>query len=117
MHGHPTQILDVRADERAGSVAITASAVTAASAAIFGAISEQLDRHGRRPTESVEDVLALRERQSLAEKFAPLAAAGAHAIGRFTTSELRGCLLDSLTTGSESTASSSSPPNCANGSK
>jgi hypothetical protein len=94
MHEHPIQILEIRVDERDRSVAITAAVTADASAAIFVALSEQLDRHGRRPTESVEDVLALRERQSLTEKFAPLAAAGAHAIVRFTASELRGCLLD-----------------------
>jgi hypothetical protein len=94
MHEHPIQILEVRVDERDRSVAITAAVTAEASAAVFVALSEQLDRHGRRPTESVEDVVALRERQSLAEKFAPLAAAGAHAIVRFTASELRGCLLD-----------------------
>ncbi|HEX3832762.1 MAG TPA: hypothetical protein VHW04_12370, partial [Solirubrobacteraceae bacterium] len=55
---------------------------------------EQLDRHLRQPTESVEDVLALRERQSLVERFAPLATADAHAIVRFTESELRDCLLE-----------------------
>ena len=36
----------------------------------------------------------LREQQSLVDQFAPLATAGAHAIVRFTSSELRTCLLD-----------------------
>ncbi len=39
-------------------------------------------------------MLVLREQQSLVERFAPLATAGAHAIVRFTESELRACLLD-----------------------
>jgi hypothetical protein len=94
MQEHAIQILEVRADERDSSVAITAAVTADASAAIFVALSEQLDRHRRQPTESVEDILALREQQSLAERFAPLANAGAHAILRLTDSELRTCLLD-----------------------
>jgi hypothetical protein len=94
MQENPIQILEVRADERDRSVAITAAVTAEASRAIFVALSEQLDRHLRRPTETVEDVLVLRERQSLAERFAPLATADAHAIVRFTESELRACLLE-----------------------
>jgi hypothetical protein len=94
MQQYPIQILEVRVDEQDRSVAITAAVTADASRAIFVALSEQLDRHGRQPTESVEDVLVLREQQSLAERFAPLATAGAHAIVRFTESELRACLLD-----------------------
>jgi hypothetical protein len=94
MQENPIQILEVRADERDRSVAITAAVTAEASRAIFVALSEQLDRHLLRPTESVEDVLVLRERQSLVERFAPLATADAHAIVRFTESELRACLLE-----------------------
>jgi hypothetical protein len=94
MQENPIQILEVRADEQDGSVAITAAVTADASRAIFVALSEQLDRHRRQPTESVEDVLVLREQQSLVERFAPLATAGAHAIVRFTEVELRACLLD-----------------------
>jgi hypothetical protein len=94
MQDHPIQILELRADEQDRSVAITAAVTADASRAIFAALSEQLDRHGRQPTESVEDVLALREQQSLVEQFAPLATAGAHAVMRFTESELRACLLN-----------------------
>jgi hypothetical protein len=94
MQENPIQILEVRADDQDGSVAITAAVTADASRAIFVALSEQLDRHRRQPTETVEDVLVLRERQSLVERFAPLATAGAHAIVRFTESELRACLLD-----------------------
>ncbi|HEX3974663.1 MAG TPA: hypothetical protein VHW96_00280 [Solirubrobacteraceae bacterium] len=94
MQEHRIQILEVRADEQVSSVTITAAVTADASAAIFGALSEQLDRHRQEPTETVEDVLALREEQSLVERFAPLATAGAHAIVRFTASELRACLLD-----------------------
>lgn len=94
MQENPIQILEVRADDQDGSVAITAAVTADASRAIFVALSEQLDRHRRQPTESVEDVLVLREQQSLVERFAPLATAGAHAIVRFTESELRACLVD-----------------------
>jgi hypothetical protein len=94
MDENPIQILEVRADEQDRSVAITAAVTADASRAIFVALSEQLDRHRPRPIESIEDVLALREQQSLVERFAPLASAGAHAIVRFTESELRACLLD-----------------------
>lgn len=94
MHEPPIQILEVRVAEPGGSVAITAAVTADASRAIFVALSEQFDRHRRLPTERVEDVLMLREQQSLVEQFAPLAAAGAHAIVQFTASELRACLLN-----------------------
>ena len=94
MQENPIQILEVRADEQDRSVAITVAVTADASRAIFVALSEQLDRHLRQPTESVEDVLVLREQQSLVERFAPLATAGAHAIVRFTESELRACLVE-----------------------
>jgi hypothetical protein len=94
MQENPIQTLEVRADEQNRAIAITAVVTADASRAIFVALSEQLDRHRRQPTESVEDLLVLREQQSLVERFAPLAAAGAHAIVRFTESELRACLLD-----------------------
>jgi hypothetical protein len=94
MQENPIQILEVRANEQDRSVAITAAVTADASRAILVALSEQFDRHGRQPSESVEDVLVLREQQSLVERFAPLATAGAHAIIRFTDSELRACLLD-----------------------
>jgi hypothetical protein len=94
MQEHPIQILEVRADDQDRSVAITAALTANASRAIFVALSEQLDRHRGQPTESVEDVLVLREEQALVHQFAPLAAAGAHAIVRFTGSELRACLLE-----------------------
>ncbi len=94
MQEQPIQILEVRADQQDPSVAITAAVTADASRAIFVALSEQLDRHRRQPTESVEDVLVLREQQSLVERFEPLAGAGAHAIVRFTEAELRACLLN-----------------------
>ena len=94
MRENPIQILEVRADEQDRSVSITAAITADASRAMFVALSEQLDRHRRQPTESVEDLVGLREEQSLVERFAPLATAGAHAIVRFTESELRACLVD-----------------------
>jgi hypothetical protein len=94
MQENPIQILEIRAAEQDRSVTITAAVTSEASGAIFVALSEQLDRHRRQPTESLEDVLALREQQSLVQRFAPLATAGAQAIVGFTESELRACLLD-----------------------
>jgi hypothetical protein len=94
MQENPIQILEVRGDEHDHPVTITAAVTADASRAIFVALSEQLDRQLQQPTETVEDVVALREQQSLVERFAPLATAGAHAIVRFTESELRGCLLE-----------------------
>ncbi len=94
MQENPLQILEVRADDQDRSVSITVAVTADASRAIFVALSEQFERHGRKPAESVEEVLALREEQSLVERFAPLATAGAHAIARFTEPELRACLLD-----------------------
>src|SRR5450432_2808763 len=66
MQEHPIQTLEVRAHEQDRSVTITAAVTADASAAIFVALSEQLDRHRRAPTESVQGVLVLREQQSLA---------------------------------------------------
>ncbi|MFZ0041955.1 MAG: hypothetical protein WAK93_11660 [Solirubrobacteraceae bacterium] len=94
MQETPFQILEVRADERDRSVAITAAVTADASQALFIALSEQLERRSQQPLENVEDVLMLREQQTLVERFAPLASARAHAIVQFTASELRACLLD-----------------------
>lgn len=94
MQDNPVQILEVRGDEQDRPVAITAAVTTDASRSIFVALSEQLDRHLQQPTETAEDVLVLREQQSLVARFAPLATAGAHAIVQFTESELRACLLE-----------------------
>jgi hypothetical protein len=94
MHENPIHILEVRADEQDRSVSITAAVTAGASHAIFVALSEQLDRRRQQPTESLEDLAGLREEQSLVERFAPLATAGAHAIVQFTESELRTCVLD-----------------------
>lgn len=94
MHEDPLQILEVRADEQSRSVTITAAVTADASRAIFIALSEQLDRRRAHLTASVEDVLALREQTGLADRFAPLATAGAHAVVQFTESDLRACLLD-----------------------
>jgi hypothetical protein len=94
MQETPVQVLEVRADERERSVSVTAAVTADASRAIFVALSEQFDRHRGRPIESAEDALALRAQQSLVERFEPLANAAAHAIVRFTESELRACLLD-----------------------
>jgi len=94
MREDPLQILEVRTGEADGSVTITAAVTAEASQAICVALSEQLDRRRRRPTDSVEDLLVLREQISLVEQFAPLATAGAHAIVRFSEPDLRACLLN-----------------------
>ena len=90
----PIQILEVRAGGTERSVTVTAAVTAGAGDAIFIALSEQLDRARRYSTESVKDVLALRGRIELVERFAPLARAGMHAIVQLTEDELRGCLLE-----------------------
>src|SRR5579875_3649376 len=90
----PIQILEVRADQAARSVTVTAAVTDGAVRAISVALSEQLDRSRGQSTESVEDVLALRRRTDLVERFVPLARAGAHAVVQFTEAEFRGCLLE-----------------------
>lgn len=90
----PIQILEVRADHAERVVAVTAAVTAAAADVIFIALSEQLDRRRWHSTESVDDVLALRQRSELVERFAPLAKAGAHAIVGLTEHEFRDCLLE-----------------------
>ena len=88
------QILEVRADPVARRVTVTAAVTAGAADAIFIALSEQLDRRRRDATDSVDDVLALRRRIELVERFAPLAKAGAHAIVQLSEEEIRDCLLE-----------------------
>jgi hypothetical protein len=90
----PIQILEVRADQAERRVTVSAAITFGAAEAIFVALSEQLDRGRRQSTESAEDVLALRRRTEVLERFAPLARAGAHAIVQLTDDELRACLLE-----------------------
>ena len=90
----PIQILEVRADPAQRSVTVTAAVTAGTANAIFIALSEQLDRRRAQATESVEDVLVLRQRIELVERFAPLARAGAHAIVQFSEQEVRDCLLE-----------------------
>jgi hypothetical protein len=94
MEETPLQILEVRSDGSEATVTVTAAASADASKAIFVALSEQLDRRRAAPTMSVEDVLALREHTTLAERFEPLANADAHAIVSLSDAELRTCLLE-----------------------
>ncbi len=94
MQEPPIQILEVRAGHLDGSVAITAAVTADASRAISVALAEQLDRDRARPAETVDEVLALRERQALVEQFTPAATAGAHAVMQLTEGELRACLLN-----------------------
>jgi hypothetical protein len=89
----PIQILEVRANGAEHAVTVTAAVTAGAANAIFIALSEQLDRGRWHSTDSVEDVVALRQQTELVERFAPLARAGAHAIVQLTEDELRGCLL------------------------
>lgn len=88
------QILEVHAGEPDDPVTITAAVTVDASRSIFTALSEQLDRRSREPTGSVEELLTLRELAALVDRFAPLAAAGAHAIVGFSAVDLRVCLLE-----------------------
>lgn len=88
------QILEVRRAEGDRPLTITAAVTAHATRAIFTALSEQLDRHRPQPTASVAEVLALRERVALVERFAPLATAGAHAVVSFTGADLQACLLE-----------------------
>ena len=90
----PVQILEVRATGDASPVTITLAVSGDASQAMLTALSEQLDRRRRLDTDTVEEVLALREQTALVERFEPLAAAGAHGMVSLTDSELRGCLLE-----------------------
>ena len=90
----PVHILEVRANHAERRVAVTAAVTAGAADVIFIALSEQLDRRRWSSTESVDDVLALRQRAELVERFAPLAKAGAHAIVQLTGQELRACLLE-----------------------
>jgi len=94
MQEAPVQILEVRAGESDRPVTITAAVSADASGAILTALSEQLDRRRREPTQSVEAVLALREHTALMERFEPLATAGTHAIMSLSDAELRACLLE-----------------------
>lgn len=90
----PIQILEVRANQAERLVTVTAAVTAGAADAIFIALSEQLDRCRRVSTESAEDVVALRQRIELVERFAPLAKAGAHAVVQLTEDEFRSCLLE-----------------------
>ncbi len=89
----PLQVLEVRRGEPGQPVTITVAVSAAASRAMFIALSEQLDRRRREPVESADELLALREDATLVERFEALARADAHAVFRFTDSELRACLL------------------------
>jgi hypothetical protein len=94
MPDDPIQILEVRANEAPRPVTVTAAVTADAGRAIFIALSEQLDRRRREPMTSSEDVLALRRRTELIERFAPVASSRVHAVVQLTESELRSCLLD-----------------------
>lgn len=89
----PVQILEVRAGDDNRPVTVTAAFAAPASQATFLALSEQLDRLRRVPATSIEEVLAMRERVALVERFEPAASAGAHTIVRFSAPELHDCLL------------------------
>jgi hypothetical protein len=94
MSESPVQILEVRGAHGEQAVTVTAAITTAASQAIFVALSEQLDRRRRETTATADELLALREQSALAERFESLALAGGHAIVSLSESELRACLLD-----------------------
>jgi hypothetical protein len=88
------QILEVRPAGSGLEASITLSVSSRASQAALVALSEQLDRRRAEPLESAEDVQELRQATELVERVEALAAAGAHALVRFSPEELRACLLD-----------------------
>jgi len=95
MQESPLQILEVRAGGADDApVTITAAVSAKASEAIFVALSEQRARRRSERAVNAEEVLVLREHVALAERFQPLASAGAHAIVRLSAPELRTCLLE-----------------------
>jgi hypothetical protein len=94
MADEPIQILEVRAGDEHRPTALTAAVTADGANAIFIALSEQLDRRRARPADSADDVLAVRERAELVERFAPIAAARAHAVVQLSEVELRDCLVD-----------------------
>ena len=93
MQEESVQILEVRAGDGERPLTVTAAVTVPASQAIFTALTEQLDRRRAQPLLEAGDVLALREENALAERFAPLAAGGAHAVLSLTEAELHACLL------------------------
>lgn len=88
------QILEVRPAESGRDASITLAVSSQASQAALVALSEQLDRRRAEPLESAGDVQELRQATDLVERFEALAAAGAHAVVRFSPEELRACLLE-----------------------
>jgi hypothetical protein len=87
------QILEVRAGDETRPLTITVAVTTDAAGAIHIALSEQLDRRRQEPMESPDDVAELREAITLVERFADLAAAGAHAIVTLSQDELQSALM------------------------
>jgi hypothetical protein len=86
------QILEVRADD-VRPLTITVAVTSDAASAIHTALSEQLDRRRQEPVESPEDVAELREEIALVDRFAELAAAGAHGIVSLSQDELQSSLM------------------------
>jgi hypothetical protein len=87
------QILEIRAGDETLPLTITAAVTSEATTAIHTALSEQLDRRRHQPTESPDDVAELREEIALVERFAELAAAGAHAVVSLSRDELQSSLM------------------------
>jgi hypothetical protein len=87
------QILEVRAGDETRPLTITVAVTSDAAGAIHTALSEQLDRRRQEPMESPDDVSELREAITLVERFAELAAAGAHAIVSLSQDELQSALM------------------------
>ena len=94
MADDPLHVLEIRGDDPQRPVTITAAVTAAAGHAIFVGLSEQLDRRRAQQLTSADDVVLLRSRIELSERFAPLERAGAHAIVQLTEDELRDCLLE-----------------------
>jgi hypothetical protein len=93
MADEPIQILEVRGDDPERPTTATVAVTADAANAIFIALSEQLDRRRASPMTTADEMLAVREQAEFVERFAPLAAARAHAVVALTEDELRDCLL------------------------
>jgi hypothetical protein len=94
MQQDPIQILEVRAGDAERPTTATAAVSADGSNAIFIALSEQLDRRRAQPMATADEVLAVRGRADLVERFVPLVSARASGVIQLTEEQLRDCLLD-----------------------
>jgi hypothetical protein len=88
------QILEVRAGDAGRPTTATASVSADGANAIFIALSEQLDRRRAQPMATADEVLTVRDRADLVERFVPLVSARASGVIQLTEDQLRDCLVD-----------------------